>query len=45
VETIAPRIAENVKAIAATSRRPLADIADALLALEEAARAVAAGRQ
>ncbi len=45
VETIAPRIAENVKAIGATSRRPLADIADALLALEEAARAVAAERQ
>src|SRR3954468_6798809 len=31
VETIAPRIAENVKAIGAASRRPLADIADALL--------------
>ena len=45
VETISPRIAENVKALGAASRRPLADIADALLALEEAARAVAAERQ
>jgi len=45
VETIAPRIAENVRAIGAASRRPLGDIADALLALEEAARAVAAERQ
>jgi DNA-binding MarR family transcriptional regulator len=44
VETIAPRIAENVTAIGAASRRPLADIADALLALEDAARAVAAER-
>jgi DNA-binding MarR family transcriptional regulator len=45
VETIAPRIAENVRAIGAASRRPLGDITDALLALEEAARAVAAERQ
>ena len=45
VETISPRIAENVKALGAAARRPLADIADALLALEEAARAVAADRQ
>jgi DNA-binding MarR family transcriptional regulator len=44
VETIAPRIAQNVKAMAAISRRPLADIADALVALEEAAREVAAKR-
>ena len=34
VQTIAPRIGENVKALGAISRRPLADIADALLALE-----------
>jgi DNA-binding MarR family transcriptional regulator len=45
VETIAPRIGEYVKALGGVSRRPLADIADALLALEEAARAVATDRQ
>jgi DNA-binding MarR family transcriptional regulator len=45
VQTIAPRIGENVKALGAVSRRPRADIADALLALEEAARQVAAERQ
>ena len=44
VETIAPRIGEYVQALGGVSRRPLADIADALLALEEAARAVAAER-
>src|SRR4051794_4050551 len=45
VAQIAPRIADHVKALGGTSRRPLADIADALLALEEAARAVAAERK
>ena len=44
VETIAPRIAELVKALGAASEEPLADIAAALATLEDAAKRVLADR-
>ena len=44
VETIAPRIGDLVQALGAASERPLIEIAASLVALEEAAKRVAAGR-